>query len=71
LLSTDDRGRTYEIAIAPDTPLSFNIAGKHVLLTDERGVKVERTGSLLNVQHRAAAAVPLTLTFVISGRTDQ
>ncbi len=69
LVSTDKSGRTYEISVAFDLPLTFAIAGKHLQIADEQGLPVP-FNSASNFQHQSAAPTQKSFTFTVIGRTD-
>jgi hypothetical protein len=71
LSSTDRSGRTYEIAVAFDTPLTVAVSGKHVRITDTQGAAIQNSSASLNFMHTSsAAAIQPSFTFVVAGRTD-
>lgn len=70
LTSTDANGRTYEIAVALDVPLSLTVVGKHLILADANGSKVTSSGAVLNFQHVTGSANQTSYTFVVAGRTE-
>jgi hypothetical protein len=69
LVSTDKGGRTYEISVAFDLPLTFTIAGKHLQLADEHGSPVP-VNSAANFQHVSTAPTQKSFTFFVVNRTD-
>jgi hypothetical protein len=69
LISTDKGGRTYEISVAFDLPLTFTIAAKHLQIVDEQGLPVPAS-SAASFQHVSSAPTQKSFTFTVQRRLE-
>jgi carboxypeptidase family protein len=69
LVSTDKGGRTYEISVPFDLPLTFTMVPKHLQLADEQGLPVPAS-SATSFQHSSTASAQKSFTFTVLNRTD-
>ena len=70
LASTDRSGRTYQVPVPFDAPLTLTLSAARLRINDERGLALPNGPATLNFQHVSGGFAQKTFLFTIVGRAE-